>query len=118
MRIIMNKEKKQLCTLSCGLFLLVIVYFGILFFNWGFDTDDCGLLYSSWKLLRDQGIVALFKAQHVLSLMGPCNYDQNQQLSSLPVMPFFYRPLTLLFFAWQYVLFGGSAYSYFFVMVV
>ena len=114
MKIIVNKTGASfLIFLGVTLFL----YWATL--NWGFAGDDCGMIYAPWKILKEQGILALFKAHDNFAFFGPSNCQTvTRGLSSFSVIPTFYRPLTLLFFAWQYEFFYGNPFGYLLIMIV
>lgn len=91
---------------------LVFVLFATAYTHWGFDIDDCGMIYGSWKVFL-QGWAEIFKCKDNSILLHASNYVS----STTDVIPYFYRPFTVLFFAWQYILFQANAYYYFLVMI-
>jgi len=106
---------KKRIALSFIIFLLIFCVFGIFYSAWGFDIDDCGVIFSS-RLTSVADLLLLFEGKDQYSLYFPSNYDQCHHYF-FGAVNIFYRPLTLVFFGIQYALFGANPAGYFLVMI-
>lgn len=111
---------KQRFWVSVVIGLLVLACFTIPYATWGFDIDDCGMIWSS-RFSTMQEFWALFiKGKNGVGLYFPSNYlsDLADCRPFLNTLHSFYRPLTLMLFGIQLNFFGANPYPYFFIMML
>ena len=114
----MNKVKNfihnnRMAIGSIVLFSTVILVLGLPYSGWGFEFDDCGILYGS-KASCWYDVVEMFRGLDHFVLTWPSNYYVHSQ----SFFNVYYRPLCRVLFTPQLAIFGFHPYGYFLVMVV
>jgi len=104
--------KHKRIVFSTLLIFLVLVILGFPFYEWGFDRDDCGVIYNSF-LTSITDFFQLFYRNDIHSMVHSSNYEAPGQY----FFSVFYRPLTFFWYALQLPLFGANAYGYYLVMI-
>lgn len=98
--------------ISLILFFLVFVFLGVPFSEWGFDRDDCGVIYNSnFSIWPD--FYNFFIRNDLHSMVHASNYAVPPQY----FFSVFYRPLTFFWYGLQLPFFGAWPYGYFLVMI-
>lgn len=98
--------------ISLVLFCVVFAVLAVPFSQWGFDRDDCGVIYhSSFSSCAD--FFGFFVRNDLHSMVHSSNYAVPPQY----FFSVFYRPLTFFWYGLQLPFFGAWAYGYFLVMI-
>lgn len=87
--------------------------------TWVFDGEDYGTVLRGALIKTPKDILTTFKHGHV----GPTHLISSDNPHGLPhtdahFASAYYRPLYILFYKLQYLLFGGNAYGYFLIFLL
>jgi len=104
-------KHKQL-SLSAIVFLIIFLSLGVPYTKWGFDIDDCGVIWHS-RILSFSDFSSLLGGNDVYSFLHPVNYKVQPQY----FFNVFYRPFYRVLCGLQYYFFAGNPYGYFLVMI-
>ena len=110
----MMQNKKHVY--AVGLFLLVVVILGFCMPTWGFKTDDWGNIWQSITSSMSEWGRFFVDCKSIEIFNHPCNISPAQQEQA-----FFcglFRPMSFVYYAPQYWLFGSCAYGYFLTTIV